>query len=146
MMDEIIEKIIKNAKDKTNWKNRMDAIDKMRNYDFPQKRDLIMQMAIHDKVFKVPEKAFRLAQSLGYEKSGKPIFLGTKDIGYKHSDFVKAFKRIRREAKTDNIETKDIKSKLKEIAPEMYDVMKYEKGKNFDEWIDNVYSSLPNQS
>lgn len=35
------------------------------------------------------------------------------------------------------------KETLKIINPEMYDVMEYEKGNKFDEWITNLYKSLP---
>ena len=74
-MEDKIQRIIKGAKDKTSWKNRIKALKEMQEIDFPQKKDLITQMAIHDKVFSVKEEAFRLAQSLGYKKNGKPIYL-----------------------------------------------------------------------
>ncbi|MEQ4510575.1 hypothetical protein [Dickeya zeae] len=100
-------------------------------------------MAFHDKVFKIKEEAFRVAQSLGLTKNGKPISLGKKDIGYKPSYFTKKFKRIKHELGTDDFQLEKFKNKFLLIDPEMFDVMQYEKGIKFDMWIQNTYQGLP---
>ncbi|MCS6110395.1 HEAT repeat domain-containing protein [Clostridium botulinum] len=138
-----INELVKMAGDKTNWKRRLQAVQQMKKYDCQQIRDVITRLALHDRVYKVKEEAFRVAQGLGIKKQGKPIFLGKKDIGYKSSDFTKIFKRIKRECKMDELDIKAIKDKLIIINPEMYDVMNFEKGKKLDEWIENKYKSLP---
>lgn len=35
------------------------------------------------------------------------------------------------------------KIKFKQVNPEMYDVMQYEKSNKFDKWIENIYKGLP---
>lgn len=89
------------------------------------------------------EEAFRIAQSLGFEKNGKPIYLGKKDIGFKQSDYTKTFARIKRECKMEELDIQVFKEKFIIVNPEMYDVMLYEKSSNFDEWIENIYKCLP---
>ena len=74
IMNNDFQYIIKKAKDKTSWKNRFEALREMKSCDFEQKKDLIIQMALHDRVFAVKEEAFRIAQSLGYKKHGKANF------------------------------------------------------------------------
>ncbi len=138
-----INELVKMAGDKTNWKRRLEALQQMKRYDCQQVRDLITRLALHDKVFKVKEEAFKVAQGLGINKNGKPIFLSRKDIGYKSSDFIKIFKRIRRECKMEELDLLEFKTKMKIINPEMYDVMLYEKGKKFDDWIASTFKNLP---
>lgn len=140
-----ISELVKKAGDKTNWKRRLEAVNEMKRYDCQQVRDVITRLALHDRVFKVKEEAFRVAQALGIKKNGKPIYLGKKDIGYKSSDFTKIFKRIKRECSMNELDLIKFKEKMKIINPEMYDVMQYEKGKKFDTWIEGKYKSLPKE-
>lgn len=72
----------------------------------------------------------------------KLIFLGKKDIGYKPSDFKEVFQRIKRESKMDQFDLELFKEKFKIINTEMYDVMSYEKGGKFDQWIETNYNAL----
>ena len=138
-----IKDLIKMAGDKTNWKRRLEAVHQMKKYDCQQVRDVITRLALHDRVFKVKEEAFRVAQALGITKQGKPIYLSKKDTGYKSSDFTKTFQRIKRECKMEELEIEKFKEKFLIVNHEMYDVMSFEKGKKFDEWIENKYKSLP---
>lgn len=142
---ENINELVSKAGDKTSWNNRLDAVQELGKYDCQQTRDVITRIALHDRVFKVKETAFRIAQGLGITKNGKPIFLGKKDIGYKPSDFKKIFQRVKRESKMDDFDLKTFKEKFKSINPEMYDVLTYEKGNKFDNWIENSYKSLPKE-
>jgi hypothetical protein len=36
----------------------------------------------------------------------------------------------------------ELKTQFNLVAPEMYDVMQFEKGESFDKWIENIYRSL----
>ena len=67
-----------------------------------------------ERVFKIKEEAFRIAQSLGLTKNGKPIFLGKKDIGYKPSDFTKKFQRIKRELEMVDFQLEIFKERFKD--------------------------------
>lgn len=140
-----IDDLVKKAGDKKSWRRRLEAINEMKMYDCQQVRDVITRLALHDRVFKVKEEAFRVAQALEIKKKGKPIFLGRKDIGYKSSDFTKIFKRIKRECKMDELDLEKFKEKMELINPEMYDVMQFEKGNKFDVWAEGIYRSLPKE-
>lgn len=139
---ENIKELVKRANNKSCWKVRLEALNELKKYDCTQARDVVSRLALHDRIFKIKEEAFRVAQALGIKKKGKPIYLGKKDIGYKSKDFNKVFSRIKREAKMDDLDLQIFKDKFKIINPEMYDVMMYEKKNKFDTWIEGLYKSL----
>ena len=138
-----IEELRKKANNKSDWRERLEAVNELKKYDCQQSKDIITRLALHDKVFKVKEEAFRAAQAFGVKKNGKPIYLGKKDIGYKNKDFAKTFLRVKRESKMEEIDLEVFKEKFIEVNPEMYDVMKYDKSNKFDKWIENIYKGLP---
>lgn len=59
------------------------------------------------------------------------------------SDFTKVFLRIKREKSMEELDLYVFKEAFKTIAAEMYDVMEFEKGQKFDDWIANTYKCLP---
>lgn len=138
-----IDELKRKANNKCNWKDRLYAVNELKKYDCQISRDIITRLALHDKVWKVKEEAFRAAQALGINKNGKPIFLGKKDIGYKKKDYTKTFQRIKRESNMEEFDLSAFKEKFKQVNPEMYDVMQYEKSEKFDKWIENIYKGLP---
>jgi hypothetical protein len=69
--------------------------------------------------------------------------LTRKDIGYSQKDFTKLFQRIKRDKKMDILDIDVFKDTFRILNLEMYDVMEYEKGSNFDSWIENTYKCLP---
>ena len=138
-----IKDLVKQANNVTSWKIRFKALQELKQYDCQQTRDVVTRLALHDRVFKVKEEAFRVAQALGIKKNGKPIYLGKKDIGYKSKDFTKVFARIKRESKMEDFDIKVFKERFQQTNPEMYDTMLYEKGNQFDKWIENTYKCLP---
>lgn len=138
-----IDELVKDANRKHSWKTRLSALNELRKYDCPQSRDVIIRLALHDKVYKVKEEAFRAAQALGLTKNGKPIRLGKKDIGYKPSDFTKLFQRIKRDKKMDEFDLAVFKETFETLNPEMLDVMSFEKGSKLDAWIENTFNGLP---
>lgn len=57
-------------------------------------------------------------------------------------DFKKLFAKIKKNCKMEKMDIKKIRSKMKELNPEMYDVMSCEKGSKFDLWIKDIYGRL----
>ncbi|MCS0451833.1 hypothetical protein [Vibrio diabolicus] len=86
-----IKGLVKAANCKTSWKKRLSALQEIKSIDCRERQDVVIRLALHDKVYKVKEEAFRIAQSLGFTKNGQPIKLGRKNIGYKPKDFTKVF-------------------------------------------------------
>ena len=142
---ENIDKLVKEASFKHDYKARLSALNELRKYDCPQSRDVILRLALHDKVYKVKEEAFKAAKTLGIKKNGNPIKLGKKNIGYKLEDFIKVFLKVKEEKKMDTLNLFVFKEALKKANPEMYDVMLFEKGKKFDSWVKTSYNCLPKQ-
>lgn len=140
---ENIDDLVKNSNCKYCWKTRLAALDELRKYDCQQSRDVITRLALHDKVYKVKEDAFRAAQALGITKNGNPIRLGKKDIGFKKADFTKLFQRIKREQKMDDLNLAEFKVAFQNLNPEMLNVMSFEKGNTLDSWIENTFNGLP---
>ena len=138
-----ISQLVKDANNKSSWKIRLAALNELKQYDCQQSRDVIIRLALHDKVYKVKEEAFRAAQAMGITYRGNPIRLGRKDIGFKTKDFTKVFLRIKREKSMEELDLQLFKEAFKTIAAEMYDVMEFEKGQKFDDWITNTYKCLP---
>ena len=141
-----IDELVKKANNKKNWRVRLEAINKLKNIDCQERKEVILKLAFHDKVYKVMEEAFRIGQALGYKgKNGKPLYLGKKDIGFNAGDFKKYFYRIKKECKMEVLDMQVFKDKFILVKPEMYDVMLYEKGDKFNDWIENIYASLPKE-
>lgn len=61
----------------------------------------------------------------------------------RQKDFTKVFLRIKREKSMEELDLQLFKEAFKTIAAEMYDVMEFEKGQKFDDWITNTYKCLP---
>jgi len=141
-----IDDLVEMAGVKTNWGKRLEAVNELKKSDCQQSRDVLKNLALHDKIYKVMEEAFKAAQALGITtKNGKPIYLGKKDIGYKSDDFKKAFLRIKREVNLKELDIQIFKNRFLQSQPEMYDVMLYEKGNKFETWMGNVYNALSNK-
>lgn len=138
-----IDELVKDANQKNCWKTRLEALNKLSKYDCQQSLDVITRLALHDKVYKVKEEAFRAAQALGVTKNGKPIRLGRKDIGFKQTDFNKLFLRIKREKKMEEFNLAEFKIAFENLNPEMLDVMSFEKDSKLDVWIESTFKGLP---
>ena len=115
-----ISQLVKDANNKSSWKIRLAALNELKQYDCQQSRDVITRLALHDKVYKVKEEAFRAAQAMGITYRGNPIRLGRKDIGFKTKDFTKVFLRIKREKSMEELDLQLFKEAFKTIAAEMY--------------------------
>jgi len=140
-----IDQLLKQAGLTYDWKARLSALNELKKYDCRQSRDLILKLALHDKVYKVKEEAFKAAKALGIEKNGKPLKLGKKNIGYKLKDFIEVFLKIKKDKQMGNLNLTVFKETLKTVNPEMYNVMEFEKSKKFDSWIRTSYNCLPNE-
>ncbi len=138
-----ITKLIKMADNKLSWKERMDAVHKMKKYDCQEVRDVLIDIALHDRVFIVKKEAYKAAKELNLSFNGRPLFLGKKDTGYKLDDFKRIFGMIKKQCRMEKVDIKKLKVKMKELNPEMYDVISCEKGKKFDSWIRDIYGRLP---
>ena len=54
-----IEVLKRKANNQNSWRERLEAVNELKNYDCQQSRDILTRLAIHDVVFTVKEVAFR---------------------------------------------------------------------------------------
>lgn len=137
-----IEELKRKARNKASWRDRLSAVNELKNFDCPQSRDILSRLAIHDLVFAVKEAAFRAAQSMGVQKNGKPIFLGRKPKGNLIDGINKKLTRVRNSLPSDFC-VEDFKESFQRLYPEAFDAYEGDKGDGFDKWLKNVISNLP---
>lgn len=136
-----LDQIVKNAKNKKCYKTRLEALKELKQEKTQIADDIILKLALEDRVFLVKETAFRMAEARSLTRGGKPLTLGKKTNGYKVEDFRKAALLIRRRKKLNVFELESFKELFKEKNPEMYDVMLYEKGEDFDAWLEDIFKN-----
>ena len=140
---EELKQALRKCRTKTSYKVRIEGIEELFRIDCSQRKDVLINLAIHDRVFAVKELAFRKCQALKFTYKGKPIKLTRKDTGYKNSEIINKLLRVKREAKLDEFDLDVFKNKLLQIDPEMYDVLAYEKGEKFNIYLENQFNNLP---
>jgi len=143
---ENINELMKQAGLTSDYKARLSALKELKKYDCKESRDVITKLALFDKVFKIKQEAFKAAKALGIEKNGKAIKLGKKNIGYKLEDFIKIFLKIKETKAMETLDLNLFKKALKTLDPEMYDVMRFEKGDKFNSWVKTSYNCLPKKT
>ncbi|MGL5357283.1 MAG: hypothetical protein ACRDAQ_12205 [Cetobacterium sp.] len=141
-----MEMIIKELKNELSYKVRLDAINKIKDYDlndesYASLREVVIGLALNDRVFAVKQAAFLLTQKNKLKKNGEVINLGKKNTGYSPNDIRKMFLKIKRETRMEELELDIFKEYFQTISPKMYDVMVYEH-MYFDNWIRGIYKYL----
>jgi len=139
---ENIEELKRMANNQNSWRERMAAVEQLKNHDCQQSRDILTQLAIHDVVFTVKEAAFRAVQGMGITKNSKPIYLGKKPKGNLIEGINKKLTRVR-DTLPDGCSIDEFKEAFKKLYPAAYDAYEGDKGKRFDKWLENVIPSLP---
>ena len=137
-----IEELKKMANNKSSWRDRLSAVQQLKDYDCQQSKDILTRLAIHDKVFTVKEAAFRAVQSMGVTKNGKPIYLGKKPQGKLVKDIDKKLVHVR-DSLPEEYTLDEFKGAFKKLYPVDYDVYEGDKENQFDKWLINVTKSLP---
>lgn len=135
------EELKQKSKNNKSWRQRLEAIEELKEYDCKQSRDIILNLALHDEVFTVKESAFRAAQTMGITKNGKPIKLHKKKKGKLDKNIEKKLTKVVNSL-PENYAFSDFKKKYQILYPESYDLYEGNKGKSFDKWLKNVESTL----
>ena len=134
---ENIEELKKQAKNKTDYKIRLQTVEILGKHKCRQSIDVLWHLMMNDKIHSVQHAAFLKLQAFGEnvklprKKKGKPV----KDIN-------KKIKKIRNTFGAD-FSIPEFKEEFKRRYPEEYDIYSYEKRNNFDKWLTNVVTTLP---
>lgn len=138
--------IRKNLKNEISYKARLEALDQIKDIDLNDEKyailkEMVIKLALTDRVFAVKQAAFLLCQKNKLKKNGEVINLGKKNTGYSPNDVRKMFLRIKKETGMQTLDLELFKEYFQVIAPKMYDVMSYEH-MYFDNWIRGIYKYL----
>lgn len=137
-----IEVLKRKANNQNSWRERLEAVNELKNFDCQQSRDILTRLAIHDVVFTVKEAAFRAAQAMGVTINGKPICLGKKPKGNLISGINKKLAHVQNSL-PEGYTLDEFKRAFQQQYPAAYDAYEGDKGKRFDKWLGNVVQSLP---
>lgn len=145
-----MDNILKELKNELSYKIRLNALDLIKDYNLNDEshrniKDVVINMALHDRVFAVKNAAFLLCQKNKLKKNGEVIHLGKKDTGYTPNDIRKMFMKIKKETNMEELKLDVFKENFLKIAPKMYDVMFFEH-MYFDNWIRGIYKFLVEKS
>lgn len=141
-----METIIRDLKNELSYQIRLDAINIIKDYDlndenYEDLKNIIIGLALNDRVFAVKNAAFLLCQKNKLKKNGEVINLGKKNTGYTPNDIRKMFLKIKRKTEMVELDLDLFKEEFQHIAPKMYDVMSFEH-MYFDNWIRGIYKFL----
>ena len=132
-----IEEIKKEARDKTNYNNRLNAVRRLGEFKCKQSIDILWSLLMQDKVYAVQEEAFRKLQAFG-----EKVKLPKKKKGHLVKDINKKLSKVNNTL-TENFTMEIFTEKFREMYPIEFDIYSYEKSNNFEEWIQNVLNGLP---
>ena len=138
-----IEELKKKANNKNSWRERLSAVNVLKEYDCKQSKDILARLAINDPVFKVKETAFRAAQALGVTSHGNPIYFGKGKKGNLVKGINKKLEKVRNSL-PDDYSFEDFKSEFQKKYPSAYDVYEGTK-KDFDGWLKKSEANLPHR-
>jgi len=140
-----IEELKKKSINKSNWRERLDSVNELKQYDCRESRDIITRLALHDPVYKVVEAAFRAAQAFGITKKGKPFYLGKRKKRNLDESIMKILVGVRNSFEGE-FDIQAFKEKFKMMDLKTYDTYEGDMGDELDEWLKNAVSSLPKKS
>jgi hypothetical protein len=133
-----IDDLLKLSRDKTNYKNRLKAVEELGKWKCRQSIDKLWRLMISDKVYSVQRNAF-----LKLQLFGEKVKLPKKKKGHLVKDINKKLLKIYNTFQAEEYTLTDFKLKFKQEYPEIYDIYAYEKQQNFDKWIETVVQHSP---
>lgn len=124
---------------KSNWRERLDAAEELGQWNTRETIELLRHSMAGDPVYKVQLASYEKLKQLGEEVS-KPE--------YKNEDPIKGTKkiliRIKKSLPVDHTYD-EFKEKVKKMRLDLYDTYEGDKGEDFDQWLEDTWSSLPSR-
>jgi hypothetical protein len=128
----------KSANRTSNWRERLDAVEELGEWKNEQTIRLLKRLMVTDTVYKVQEAAFRQLKKLGED-----VQLPPKKKGDSIKGVTKILLRIKKSLPEGHT-FEEFEEKLKKMRLDLYDTYEGEKGADFDKWLENTWTSLPN--
>jgi hypothetical protein len=130
------EELKKSANRKSNWRERLDAIEELGQAKNKQVIDILTHIMNNDSVYKVQEAAYRQLKSLGED-----VQMPARKKGELIKGLTKILVRIKKSL-PENHTYHEFKDKLQKMRMDIYDTYEGEKGADFDKWLENTWSAL----
>jgi hypothetical protein len=130
------EKIKAAANRTSNWRERLEAVDKLGELDSDQAIRLLQYRLINDSVYRVQEAAYRKLRALGEDVQMPP-----KKHRESMKDLSKILLRIKKSLPEDH-SYEEFKEKFKKMRLDVYDTYEGNKGDEFDSWLKGVWATL----
>ncbi|WP_201786314.1 HEAT repeat domain-containing protein [Peribacillus muralis] len=135
-LPENYEELKKSANRKSNWRERLDAIDELGQSKNQQVIDILTHIMKSDSVYKVQEASYRQLKRLGED-----VQLPARKKGELVKGLTKILVRIKKSLPEDHTYA-EFKEKLQKMRMDIYDTYEGEKGADFDKWLESTWSSL----
>ena len=135
-LPENYEELKKQASRTSNWRDRLDAVEELGQWQNKQVIDVLTHMLKNDAVYKVQEAAFRKLKKFGEDVQVPPR---------KKGDLIKGVNKILLRIKKSLPEGhsyQEFKEKLKKMRLDVYDTYEGDKGADFDKWLENMWVSV----
>lgn len=133
------EELKKAAYRTANWRERINAVEELGKWNSQQTIDILRRIVAEDAVYKVQEAAYSKLKALGEDISLPPRKKGEPIKGV-----TKILLRIKKSLPEGHT-VGEFKEKLKNMRVDVYDTYEGEKGLEFDQWLENTWSSLSNK-
>jgi hypothetical protein len=135
-LPENYEELKKQASRTSNWRDRLDAVEELGQWQNKQVIDVLTRMLKEDAVYKVQEAAYRKLK-----KFGEDVQLPPRKKGDLIKGVNKILLRIKKSLPEDH-SYKEFKEKLKKMRLDVYDTYEGDKGADFDKWLENMWMSV----
>ncbi|MFJ7754551.1 HEAT repeat domain-containing protein [Peribacillus muralis] len=135
-LPENYEELKKSANRKSNWRERLDAIEELGQWKNQQVIDILTHIMNSDSVYKVQETSYRQLKRLGED-----VQLPARKKGELVKGLAKILVRIKKSLPEDHT-YEEFKEKLQKMRMDIYDMYEGEKGAVFDKWLEGTWSSL----
>jgi HEAT repeats len=130
------EELKKSANRTSNWRERLDAVEELGQWQHKQTIDVLKRIMISDPVYKVQEAAFRKLKEFGED-----VQLPSQKKGDLIKGTTKTLVRIKKSLPEGHT-FEAFKEKLQKMRSDIYDTYEGEKGADFDQWLENTWVSL----
>jgi hypothetical protein len=135
-LPENYEDLKKQANRTSNWQERLEAVEALGQWKNKQIIDILMRLMNNDPVYKVQEAAFHKLK-----KFGEDVELPQRKTGNLVKDVTKILVRIKKSL-PEGHSYEEFKTKLQKMRLDVYDTYEGDKGADFDQWLENEWSSL----
>jgi hypothetical protein len=120
----------------SNWRERLDAVEELGQYQSEQTIDVLKHRLKSDPVYKIQETAYQKLRELG-----ESVQLPPRKKGELIKGTTKILVRVKKSL-PEGHSYEEFKEKLKKMRLDVYDTYEGDKGAQFDEWLESTWASL----